>query len=193
MQSGSPASPQPDSKLWPSMQRPLHLHGPSCVSLVRPKCPGLDLHPCGQPHEGECHLETGGTLLMHHPLRALTGKVPWGVWAPSPCSSESCEDNTLHSLWPEQAVSTQTLAGPVRADGRNSAAISGVGKTKWELHVPGGGRPASQLSSLQRAGGVLWGSRTKPLCAQKPLLPWLAIGLVPHALLWTWIPFSFCS
>ena len=69
-------------------------------------------------------------MLMHHPLRVLTGKVPWGVWAPSPCSSESCEDNTLHSLWPEQAVSTQTLAGPVRADGRNSAAISGVGETK---------------------------------------------------------------
>ena len=106
MQSGSPASPQPDSKRWPSTQWPLRLHGPSCVSLVGPKCPGLDLHPCGQPHEGECHLETGASLLMSHPLCMLTGQVPRGVWAPSPCSSESCEDNTLHSLWPEWAVLT---------------------------------------------------------------------------------------
>ena len=79
------------------------------MSLFRPQCPGLDVYPCGQPHEGGCHLETGASLLMSHPLCVMTGKVPRGVWvpqSPSPCSSESCEDNILHSLWPEWAVST---------------------------------------------------------------------------------------
>lgn len=95
---------QPDSKLWSAPCDHCAYMALVCVlSQTKMSRAGP---PVVSPKEGGCHSETGSTLLMRHPLCVLTGKVPRGVWAPSPCSSESCEDNTLHSLWPEQAVSS---------------------------------------------------------------------------------------
>ena len=166
-------------------QWPLCLHGPSCVSLFGPKCPGPDLHPCGQPCEGGVTLRQVALCWWVSPCVCWLEKSPreCGSHSPYHPAAQRVLRTTSSVLCGQSGQSwCQTLAGPVRADRRNSASIwggGGRGKQNWQLHVPGGSRPAGQLSSLQRAGGVLWGSRTRPLCAQKPLLPWLAIGLEP--------------
>ena len=163
-------------------------------------CAYMALHVC--PYSG--HNVQGWTSIpVVSPMRegVTLRRVPLCWWV-TPCawwlvkSPGECGSHSPHHPAAQRAVRTtssilcgqsgqfrrQTLTGSVRADGWNSATIGGQGETKLGTARPRRRPPCSQLSSLWRAGGVLWGSQTRPLCAQKPLLPWLAIGLAPPCL-----------
>ena len=151
MQSGSPASSQPNSKSWPSTQWPLHLHGPVCVSLVGPQCPELTSIPVVSPRRED-------VTLRQAPLCwCIPACVCWLVNSPGECgphhpAAQRAVRTTPSILCGQSGQSQQqTLAGPVRADGRNSATISGAGgnKTRNCLSQEAAALPASYPHSRE--------------------------------------------